>query len=127
MFHDIDNIPELYGAAVVYIDSNYTITELRPFDPSCSINPIKVVLREPPKLMNQKEFSGHLKGSQGNIRESKLVGELAGTVLSCGAAFLGWVAVFGSSTASTLQCINGGYRSYNERYDSEMNDFLDSN
>ncbi|MBU2972026.1 hypothetical protein KO527_22060 [Pseudoalteromonas sp. C2R02] len=148
LFHDIDNIPELYGAAVVYIDSNYTITELRPFDPSCRLNPIKVVLREPPKLMNQKEFAGHLKGSQGNIRESKLVGELAGTVLSCGAAFLGWVAVFGSSpaipltggtsaavtylvigasTASSMQCGNGLYRIYNERRNPEMNDFLDSN
>lgn len=80
LFKDIDSIPELYGAAVIYIDSNYTITELRSFNPSCSLKPIKVVLREPPKLMSQKEFAGHLKGSQGNIRESKLVGEVAGTV-----------------------------------------------
>jgi len=148
LFQDIDKIPELYGAAVVFIDSNYTITELRPFDPSCRLNPIKVILREPPKLMHQKEFAGHLKGSQGNIRESKLVGELAGTVLSCGAAFLGWIAVFGSSaaipltggtsaavtylavgasTASSMQCGNGLYRVYNERRNPEMNDFLDSN
>tara|TARA_R110002050_G_scaffold189455_13_gene324040 strand:- start:215 stop:400 length:186 start_codon:yes stop_codon:yes gene_type:complete len=52
--------------------------------------------------MSQKEFAGHLKGSQGNIRESKLVGEVAGTVLSCGAAFLGWVVVFGSGAAIPL-------------------------
>ncbi|MCI2283820.1 hypothetical protein L3081_10940 [Colwellia sp. MSW7] len=147
LFQDIDRIPELYGAAVVYIDSNYTITELRPFDPSCSLNPIKVVLREPPNLMNQKEFLGHLKGSQGNIRESKLVGEVVGTVLSCGAAFLGWVVVFGSSaaipltggtstavtylavaasTASTAQCINGFVRTTLEVASPQSNDFLDS-
>ncbi len=147
LFQDIDRIPELYGAAVIYIDNNYTITELRPFNPSCSLNPIKVVLREPPKLMTQKEFAGHLKGSQGSIRESKLVGEVAGTVLSCGAAFLGWVVVFGSgaaipltggvssavtylavaaSTASTLQCFNSGYRVKNEISNPDNNDFLDS-
>jgi hypothetical protein len=147
LFQDIDKIPELYGAAVIYIDSNYTITELRPFDPSCSLNPIKVVLREPPNLMSQKEFAGHLKGSQGNIRESKLVGEVAGTVLSCGAAFLGWVVVFGSgaaipltggtstavtylavaaSTASSLQCFNSGYRVKNEISNPDKNDYLDS-
>ena len=147
LFQDIDSIPELYGAAVVYIDRHYTMTELRPFVPSCSLNPIKVVLREPPNLMNQKQFAAHLKGSQGNIRESQLVGEVAGTVLSCGAAFLGWFVVFGSgaaipltggtssaitylaiaaSTASTLQCFNGGYRTYKERTNPDQNDSLDS-
>jgi len=147
LFQDIDNIPELYGAAVIYIDSHYTITELRPFDSSCRLSPIKVVLREPPQLLNQKQFALHLKGSQGNTRESKLVGELAGTVLSCGAAVLGWFVVMGSgaaipitggtssaitylaiaaSTASTAQCLNGGFRSRNEVYNPTLNDALDS-
>ena len=147
LFKDIDNIQGLYGAAVIYIDNNYTITELRAFQPFCSLNPIKVVLREPPKLMNQKVFAGHLKGSQGSTRESKLVGEVAGTALSCGAAVLGWIVVLGSSaaipitggtstaitylavaasSASTLQCLNGGYRVYNERTNPGQNDMLDS-
>jgi len=147
LFEDIDRIPELHGAAVIYIDSHYTIVELRPFNSSCNLHPIKVILREPPKQLNQKQFALHLKGSQGNARESKLVGEVAGTILSCSAAVLGWIVVFGSSaaipltggtssaitylaigasTASSLQCFNGGYRTYNEKKNPDKNDFLDS-
>lgn len=147
LFQNIDRIPELIGAAVIYIDSNYTVVELRPFTPICSLTPIKVVLREPPKMMNQSQFASHLKGSQGNIRESQLVGEVAGTILSCGAAFLGWIVVLGSSaaiplsggtssaitylavaasTASSAQCFNGVVRSGLEIGAPEVNDFLDS-
>ena len=147
LFQEIDRIQGLYGAAVIYIDSNYTMVELRPFDPVCNLTPIKVVLREPPQLMSQQQFALHLKGSQGNVRESKLVGEIAGTVLSCGAAALGWLVVLGSgavipltggtssaitylavaaSAASTLQCVNGAYRTYNERENPDKNDYLDS-
>ncbi len=147
LFKNIDSIPELNGAAVIYIDSSYTIVELRPFIPTCSLHPIKVVLREPPKMMSQSEFAAHLKGGQGNIRESKLVEEVAGTVLSCGAAFLGWIVVLGSSAAiplsggtssaitylavaasaaSSAQCFNGIARSGLEVAAPQVNDFLDS-
>lgn len=147
LFNKIDAIPELQGASIIYIDSNYTIVELRPFTPVCQLSPIKVILREPPQMMGQQQFASHLKGSQGNARESRLVGEVAGTALSCGAAILGWIVVFGSgatipltggassaitylavaaSTASLAQCANGVYRSYNEVNDPLKNDALDS-
>ncbi|WDE09115.1 hypothetical protein SG34_030580 [Thalassomonas viridans] len=147
LFKQIDNIPELHGAGVIYIDKNYTMVELRPFSAICRIEPVKVVLREPPEGLNQAQFSAHLKGAQSDARESRLVGEIAGAALSCSAAFLGWIVVLGSSvaipltggtssaitylaaaagTASFLQCINGGLRIRNELNDPELNDYLDS-
>ncbi|UCX06421.1 hypothetical protein [Shewanella glacialimarina] len=147
LFKHIDDIYGLAGAGVVFVDSNFTIIELRKFEPVCQINPIKIVLREPPRMLNQAEFASHLRGSQGNVRESKLVSEIAGSVLSCGAAIIGWTVVLGSgaaipltggtssaitylaigaSTASTMQCFNSGVRIYSERYDPSINDLLDS-
>lgn len=146
LFKSIDKIPGLAGAGVVYIDSSFTVVELRPYS-GTSLAPTKIVLREQPRNMNQAEFAGHLKNSQNNVRESRLVGEIAGTVLSCSAAVLGWIVVFGSaaaiplsggtssaviylavaaSTASSLQCINGGVRTYNESVNPELNDLYDS-
>ena len=89
LFKKIDAIPGLAGAGIVYIDSKYNIIELRKFEPVCQLNPIKIVLREPPQLISQAEFASHLKGSQGNIRESKLVGELGNAAWSCGTAMVG--------------------------------------
>lgn len=147
LFKKIDDIFHLTGAGVIYIDSNSTVVELRKFEPVCQISPIKVVLREPPRQMSQQEFASHLKGSQSDIRESKLVGEVAGSVLSCGAAVLGWVVVLGSgaaipltagtsvavsylavaaSSASTLQCIDGLVRTGSEIFDPRLVDALDS-
>ncbi|MBV1884876.1 MAG: hypothetical protein KUG66_01345, partial [Gammaproteobacteria bacterium] len=84
---------------------------------------------------------------QSDIRESKLVGEVAGSVLSCGAAVLGWIVVFGSgaaipltagtstavsylavtaSLASSGQCLNGAMRTFNEIKAPAKNDALDS-
>ena len=147
LFKKIDDIFHLTGAGVIYIDSNSTVVELRKFEPVCQISPIKVVLREPPRQMSQQEFASHLKGSQSDIRESKLVGEVAGSVLSCGAAVLGWIVVFGSgaaipltagtstavsylavtaSLASSGQCLNGAMRTFNEIKAPAKNDALDS-
>lgn len=147
LFKKIDDIFHLTGAGVIYIDSNSTVVELRKFEPVCQISPIKVVLREPPRQMSQQEFASHLKGSQSDIRESKLVGEVAGSVLSCGAAVLGWIVVLGSgaaipltagtsvavsylavaaSSASTLQCIDGLVRTGSEIFDPRLVDALDS-
>ena len=147
LFKYIDSIPELRGAAVIYIDSKDTLIELRAFTSTNNLKPIKVVLREPSNMMNQKEFASYLKGNQGNAKESRLVGEIAGTALSCGAAFLGWIVVLGSSaaipvtggtsaaitylsigaaSASTGQCLNGLYRTNNEIFSPEKNDWLDS-
>lgn len=146
LFKGIDKIPGLAGAGVMYIDSSFTVVELRSYSGSSLTRP-KIILREQPKNMNQQEFAGHLKNSQSSARESRLVGEVAGTVLSCSAAVLGWIVVFGSaaaipisggtssavtylavaaSTASSLQCINGGVRTYNESVNPELNDLYDS-
>ncbi|WP_028773741.1 hypothetical protein [Shewanella waksmanii] len=148
LFDNIDAISGLTGAGVVYIDGQFNIVELRPFEPVCRIDPVKIVLREPPKAMNQAAFASHLRGSQGNIRESKLVSEVAGTILSCGAAFIGWTVILGSgaaipltggtssvvtylavgaASASALQCANGGIRTFNEYSKPQFNDLLDSN
>ncbi|MBV1871018.1 MAG: hypothetical protein KUG83_00595 [Gammaproteobacteria bacterium] len=147
LFKKVDEIPHLLGAGVVYIDSHLTIVELRKFEPICQISPIKVVFREPPRQMSQQAFAAHLKGSQSDARESKLVGEVAGAVLSCGAAVIGWLVVTGSAAAiplsvgtsagvsylaigaavaSSLQCLNGLARTSNEVDDPSINDALDS-
>ncbi|MGI2179913.1 hypothetical protein [Shewanella frigidimarina] len=147
LFKKIDAIPGLAGAGIVYIDSKYNIIELRKFEPVCQLNPIKIVLREPPQLMSQAEFASHLKGSQGNIRESKLVGELGNAAWSCGTAFLGWTVIIGSlgaipltggassaitylaiagATAGSLQCMNGLIRVGAEAYIPEAKDDFDS-
>lgn len=147
LFKKIDDIFHLTGAGVIYIDSNSTVVELRKFEPVCQISPIKVVLREPPRQMSQQEFASHLKGSQSDIRESKLVDEVSGSVLSCGAAVLGWLVIFGSSAAipvsggislavsyfataatmaSTLQCFSSLNRVNNEIKAPSRNDALDS-
>jgi len=132
---------------VLYIDKNNNFIELRAFTPSSSLKPIKIVLREPPKMMHQTEFASYLKNSQGNKNESRFVGELAGATLSCGAAFLGWLVVFGSSAAihltggtsaaitylsvgaaivGTGQWINRLYRTTNEIFYPEKNEWLNS-
>jgi hypothetical protein len=147
LFKKIDAIPGLAGAGIVYIDSKYNIIELRKFEPVCQLNPIKIVLREPPQLMSQAEFASHLKGSQGNIRESKLVGELGNAAWSCGTAMIGWFVIATSTVsipltgglstaitylasaatiAGTLQCINGVVRGTNEFLAPERNDYLDN-
>ena len=147
LFKKIDEIPHLLGAGVVYVDSHFTVVELRKFEPICQITPIKVVLREPPQQMGQQAFAAHLKGSQSDARESRLVGEVAGSVFSCGAAVLGWVVVTGSGAAIPLtagmtsavsylalgaavasagQCFNSLARTRAEVYDPSINDALDS-
>ncbi|MDO6775794.1 hypothetical protein Q4591_10530 [Shewanella sp. 3_MG-2023] len=147
LFAKIDAMHGLTGAGVVYIDSKFNIVELRKFEAVCQINPVKIILREPPAQMNQAAFAAHLKGSQGNIRESRLVSEVAGTVVSCGAAIIGWMVILGSATAipltggtssaitylaigataaSSMQCVNGAYRTVNEITEPSKNDSLDS-
>ena len=106
------------------------------------------MLREPLKGMRPVEFTSYLRQNQSNPRESKLVGELSGAALSCGAAVIGWFVVLfsgasipltgGTSSAvtylsttaalaSSAQCGIGLYRSYNEAFDNgKRNDELDS-
>jgi len=144
LFKSIDDTYELNGAGITYIDSNYTMVQLRKFQPLCRQNPIHIVLKEPPGKQPMDEFAASLKN---NKRESQLVGEIAGMSLSCGAAVLSWIVVVGSlgavpisggtstavtylglaaASASTAQCLNGGYRTYLEYKTPDRKDWLDS-
>ena len=143
LFDAIDADPALVGAGVVYVDSRYTIVELRPFKPICSVKPIKIVLREPPMPTPSLEYAADIVSRP---RESRLVLEAISTGLSCGAAVLGWIVVFGSgasvpitgggsallttlgitaATASSLQCLNSAYRTRNEISSPSVNDQLE--
>ncbi|EGU61837.1 hypothetical protein VINI7043_28485 [Vibrio nigripulchritudo ATCC 27043] len=144
LFKEIDRIPETSGAGVVYIDSNFTVVELRKFQSTCRINPINIILREPPKQITPQQFATQIKSSN---RESKLVGEAVGAGLSCVSAVIGWVVVVGSSAAipitggtsaavtylgyaaavaSTAQCAVGGGRFIAEMTNPKGLDWLDS-
>ena len=144
LFKKVDNIHRTSGARIVYIDSEFTFVELRPFQPGCHMQPVTLILREAPREYDAKSYSSKLRTDE---RESKLIGEVAGTALRCGAAVLSWVVVFGSgaaipisggtsaavtylgyaaATASTLQCINGGARTFLEVKKPETKDWLDS-
>ncbi|WP_425640950.1 hypothetical protein ACPUEK_12420 [Marinomonas gallaica] len=135
LFDKIDKTPDLNGAGVKYIDSEYTIIELRPFAQTCLKYPTYVVFREPPKDFSSSEFASFLKQNQSNVREQKLVEEITNTAISCTGAILGWIAVIGSAgmvpisgggstvitylsygaaVAGTVQCFNGMYRVHEE-------------
>mgnify|MGYP001327125966 FL=1 len=134
----------LEGAGIIFIDADHRISVLRPFSSNCRKNPIHVVLREPPRQIDERTYAPQLKVSD---RESKLVAEAAGAVLSCGAAILSWVVVIGSTAtipltggtsatltyvssvagiASGLQCANSLFRVEREVTDPESLDSLDS-
>jgi hypothetical protein len=144
IFKALDSTPETEGAGVVFIDGENTAVRLREFKSNCNVNPITVILREPPKNTTAVQYAEELKGS---VRESKLVGEIINASLSCSAAIFGWVVVLGSLTvvpitggasaavtyiggtvaiASSLQCINGSVRSYGENFNPEWLDGLDN-
>ncbi|WP_174715148.1 hypothetical protein [Vibrio penaeicida] len=144
LFKAIDSKPETSGAGVIYIDSEFTIVQLRKFEANCRINPINIILKEPPKPLNPEQYATHLKSSN---RESKIVGEAFGAGLSCASAVIGWVVVIGSAgaipisggtsaavtylgysaaLASTAQCLNGVVRVGAEKYAPNDLDILDS-
>jgi hypothetical protein len=143
-FHRVDAIFETNGAKILYIDSGHTVITLREARQECLRHPVTLVLKEPPRAFDSKMYAGEIKS---NPRESQIVGEVAGTTLSCGAAILSWVVVLGSSgaipltggtsaavvalsytaaAASTAQCANGVVRIGLEAVSPEQKDFLDS-
>ncbi|PMG43575.1 hypothetical protein BCU91_04660 [Shewanella sp. 10N.286.52.B9] len=143
IFKALDADPNTTGAAVVFIDNEFTIVTLRPFVPICRKYPIRLILREPPKDYSAADYASQLKNSH---RESKLSGELLNTGLSCGAAVLSWVVIIGSTaaipitggtssavtylgyaaaTASGLQCLNGVARSAMEINSPDNLNWLD--
>ena len=97
-FQHIDNIHQLIGAAVIYIDKDFTATELRPFRPICHANKISIILKETLPLKERATLQVDLESPS----TSKLIGESAGMVLSCGAAVKSWVVVLGSGGAAPI-------------------------
>lgn len=121
-----------------------TSVELRDFAPGCHEFPVTLFLREAPDSLNPAQYVATLKNDG---RESRLVGEVIGATLSCGAAVLSWVVVIGSTTAiplsggasaavtylgyaaamaSGVQCLNGLARSPIEAFSPTTIDWLDS-
>ncbi|UVM73163.1 NAD synthetase [Pseudomonas alvandae] len=140
LFAAIDADPNIAGAGVVYIDSEYNVVTLREFKPICSIAPKRIILREAKKYIAPQQFIDQVKSSP---RESKLGTESMNASLSCVAAVIGWVVVFSGSvavpftagasafvvalgaaaaTASTAQCVIGGMRVANELTNPTGND-----
>jgi len=141
LFNNMDNIEGLSGAAIMCIDDDFNKVELRKskFD-----NPRTVVMRFP----SIKAPSSLASETSPNINESGLAKESTLAILSCGAAVMGWIVVIGASAAAPVtggaslfavstgiaatlassgQCINGLYRTYNEYSgNGEENDRLDS-
>lgn len=127
----IDRISGLTNTRVLYFDGAHMI-EVRPHPPICQKNYLTVVIR-PIKQQEKTNITNPSREVQ--KRDSRFWSELLSTSLSCGAAALSWVAVGGSgaavpisggassvitvlsytaATASTAQCINSGYRLFNE-------------
>ncbi|SEA50628.1 NAD synthetase [Alkalimonas amylolytica] len=144
LFRAIDDDISLVGAGVMFIDSRGTAVTLREFEPLCFIKPVNIVLREPPIGLSASTYISEVKN---NPRESRIVSEAAGAVLSCGAAALSWFVVFtsgaaipfsggsssvftvmayGAAAASSIQCGNSIMRTRNEIVAPNRNDELDS-
>jgi predicted protein tyrosine phosphatase len=90
LFFAIDTDPALIGAAVVYIDEEFSVVTLRDFQAVCSVQPKKVVLREAPRYVGAMEFKRMLEHEP---RESRWVAEALNTAAACTGAVLSWVVV----------------------------------
>lgn len=90
LFFAIDTDPALIGAAVVYIDEEFSVVTLRDFQAVCSVQPKKVVLREAPRYVGAMEFKRMLEHEP---RESRWVAEALNTSAACTGAVLSWVVV----------------------------------
>ncbi|TLP61908.1 NAD synthetase [Pseudomonas mosselii] len=144
LFKAVDADPGIVGAGVVWIDSEFNVITLREFQPVCSIQPKRVILREIKKYQTPAQYTEQL---QNNPRESRVVKEAVNTTLSCASAFIGWIVVLSGSiaapfsagtslvltyvagaaaVASTLQCVNGGLRTVREVSNPAGNDVLDA-
>ncbi len=140
----IDKVPKLAGAKIVFFDG-IRFHELRPHAPVCQASKLTVVVKPVAK-------TDQVVGQNSEITKQdkdRFYSELVSAGLSCGAAVLSWFVVVGSSvaipvsggtstaitllsygaaTASSLQCMNSGYRLYNETDfgDASRNEWLDS-
>ena len=136
----LDGHSELKGIRVVYISRAGVIKVIREGPPFCTIGQKAVILREPTEqtAMQRPEVA--------ESRDSKVLSEVLGAGLSCGAAVISWIVVITSASAtpvtgggsaiitalsysaagaSTVQCVNGIGRVAGEVYMPEELDILD--
>ncbi|HAW92071.1 MULTISPECIES: hypothetical protein [unclassified Arsukibacterium] len=132
---------DLSGVGIIFIDSEFTAVTLVE---SCRAEPLYLIMKEPPRVPVE-QYATKLKQDQ---RESKVIWEAAGLVLSCSAMVLSWVVLIGGSAAipltggvsaagvviakagvaiTTVQCINATGRTIAESVAPEKLDSLDSN
>ncbi|WET08774.1 NAD synthetase [Pseudomonas sp. D3] len=144
LFFAIDADPALIGAGVVYIDEAFNVVTLREFQAICSVRPITVVLREAPRYVGPVEFKRMLEHEP---RESRLMAEAMSTAVTCAGALLSWRVIYSgiammpftagasvvisfigttAAVAGSFQCAAGVYRTVNEVWDPQRNDYLDS-
>jgi len=144
LFAAIDADPAIVGAGVVYLDAQLRVIVLREFQPICSVVPKKVILREAPSYVGRVEFARRLVNEP---READVTFEAVNAGFACGSAVISWFVIMGgaalspftfgatgvvaaigysSAIASSVQCVIGARRTYNEMTDPARNDALDS-
>ena len=144
LFAAIDGDPAIVGAGVVYLDAQLRVIVLREFQPICSVVPKKVILREAPSYVGRVEFARRLVNEP---READVTFEAVNAGFACGSAVISWFVILGgaalspftfgatgvvaaigysSAIASSVQCVIGARRTYNEMTDPARNDALDS-
>ncbi|MBD8240056.1 NAD synthetase [Pseudomonas fluorescens] len=145
LFFAIDADPALIGAGVVYIDGDFNVVVLREFQAICRVQSIKLVLREAPRYVGPVEFKRMLEHEP---RESEWAAEALRTAVTCTGALLSWHVIYSgialmpftggasvvisfigtaAAVAGLFQCAAGVYRTVNEVWDPQVNDYLDSN
>lgn len=143
LFAAIDADPAIVGAGVVYLDAQLRVIVLREFQPICSVVPKKVILREAPSYVGRVEFARRLANEP---READVTFEAVNAGFACGSAVISWLVMVGGSAlspftfgatgvvaaigyssaiASSVQCVIGARRTYNEMTDPARNDALD--
>ena len=143
LFAAIDGDPAIVGAGVVYLDAQLRVIVLREFQPICSVVPKKVILREAPSYVGRVEFARRLANEP---READVTFEAVNAGFACGSAVISWFVILGgaalspftfgatgvvaaigysSAIASSVQCVIGARRTYNEMTDPARNDALD--
>lgn len=139
--HDNALGQDLSGMGIIFIDNEFTAVTLLE---SCRAKPAYLILREPPLQVPVEHYA---KALQSNERESKHIQEITATVISCSVMALNWLAIVSMGTAipltgglsaagiallktgaviSSLQCANGGYRTYKEFSDPAGLDMMDN-
>ncbi|QXH51845.1 NAD synthetase [Pseudomonas fakonensis] len=143
LFKAVDADPGIVGAGVVWIDSDYNVITLREFQPICSLQPKRLILRETPRYLSPEQFKAKI---ETDPRESGVLWEAFNMGLACGSAYLGWLVMvngtmaapftggaslvltvlgYAAAAAGTAQCGIGLVRTGFEMYDPSLNDALD--